>query len=732
VFEEIKKRDGRIVEFDSSKITAAIAKAGRAADEFGEREARKLTLRVLTLSHEIRLGPLPEVEEIQDIVERVLLDSPYYKAAKSYILYREQHAQIRSITTKANVDLVDHYLAKLDWKIKENSNMSYSLQGLNNYISSDITSEYWLNRIYPPEIRKAHKKGDLHIHDLSLLSVYCVGWDLNDLLLNGFKGVEGKIESAPPKHLRSALGQIVNFFYTLQGEAAGAQALSNFDTLLSPFIRFDRLTYNQIKQALQEFIFNINIPTRVGFQTPFTNITMDLYVPSILKDQPVIIGGEYQEQTYAQFQPEMDLFNRAFAEVMMAGDAKGRVFTFPIPTYNITADFNWDNPNLEPIWKMTGKYGIPYFSNFVNSDMSPDDARSMCCRLRLDNRELHKRGGGLFGANPLTGSIGVVTINLPRIGYISRNEAEYFDHLKARIDLAVESLSIKRKILETFTGKDLYPYSKFYLRDIKNKSGLYWKNHFSTIGIVGMNESLLNFMAKDITTSSGQRFALKVMDYMRDYLGAMQDQRGDIFNLEATPAEGTAFRFAMIDKKRYPDIICANDKAIQTQDAAPYYTNSTHLPVDHSDDIFETLQLQDDLQRKYTGGTVLHVFIGERIPDTSMVRSLVRKISNNYHLPYFTLTPTFSVCASHGYLKGEQPVCPKCQSPTEIYSRVVGYLRPIKQWNDGKQAEYRRRKTFQVEPASKEDYIQLKKRQGAETGSHVMEQKETLESVGMA
>jgi ribonucleoside-triphosphate reductase (formate) len=732
VFEEIKKRDGRIVEFDSSKITAAIAKAGRAADEFGEREARKLTLRVLTLSHEIRLGPLPEVEEIQDIVERVLLDSPYYKAAKSYILYREQHAQIRSITTKANVDLVDHYLAKLDWKIKENSNMSYSLQGLNNYISSDITSEYWLNRIYPPEIRKAHKKGDLHIHDLSLLSVYCVGWDLNDLLLNGFKGVEGKIESAPPKHLRSALGQIVNFFYTLQGEAAGAQALSNFDTLLSPFIRFDRLTYNQIKQALQEFIFNINIPTRVGFQTPFTNITMDLYVPSILKDQPVIIGGEYQEQTYAQFQPEMDLFNRAFAEVMMAGDAKGRVFTFPIPTYNITADFNWDNPNLEPIWKMTGKYGIPYFSNFVNSDMSPDDARSMCCRLRLDNRELHKRGGGLFGANPLTGSIGVVTINLPRIGYISLNEAEYFDHLKARIDLAVESLSIKRKILETFTGKDLYPYSKFYLRDIKNKSGLYWKNHFSTIGIVGMNESLLNFMAKDITTSSGQRFALKVMDYMRDYLGAMQDQRGDIFNLEATPAEGTAFRFAMIDKKRYPDIICANDKAIQTQDAAPYYTNSTHLPVDHSDDIFETLQLQDDLQRKYTGGTVLHVFIGERIPDTSMVRSLVRKISNNYHLPYFTLTPTFSVCASHGYLKGEQPVCPKCQSPTEIYSRVVGYLRPIKQWNDGKQAEYRRRKTFQVEPASKEDYIQLKKRQGAETGSHVMEQKETLESVGMA
>ena len=731
MFEKIKKRDGRIVEFDSSKITAAITKAGRAANEFSEREARKLTLRVLTLSHEIRLGPLPEVEEIQDIVERVLLDSPYYKSAKSYILYREQHAQIRSIATKVNVDLVDHYLAKLDWKIKENSNMSYSLQGLNNYISSDITSEYWLNRIYPPEIRTSHKEGDIHIHDLSLLSVYCVGWDLNDLLLNGFKGVEGKIESAPPRHLRSALGQIVNFFYTLQGEAAGAQALSNFDTLLAPFVRFDNLDYNQIKQVLQEFIFNINIPTRVGFQTPFTNITMDLNVPSILKDQPVIVGGAYQEQTYAQFQHEMDLFNQAFAEVMMEGDAKGRVFTFPIPTYNITADFNWDNPNLEPIWKMTGKYGIPYFSNFINSDMSPDDARSMCCRLRLDNRELHKRGGGLFGANPLTGSIGVVTINLPRIGYISQNETDYFKLLKERIDLAIESLAIKRKVLESFTGKDLYPYSKFYLRKIKNHSGLYWKNHFSTVGVVGMNESLLNFMGEDITTSSGQRFALKVMDYIRDYLVEVQDVKGDIFNLEATPAEGTAFRFAMIDKKRYPDIICANENEILFQNAAPYYTNSTHLPVNFSDDIFETLHLQDDLQRKYTGGTVLHVFMGERIPDTYMVKNLVRKISNNYHLPYFTLTPTFSVCASHGYLAGEQPVCPECQGVTEIYSRVVGYLRPIKQWNDGKQAEYGSRKTFKVKPTTfKEKYIHHNQAEMAETDL-ALHRKEALKSVGM-
>ncbi|MDB4443768.1 ribonucleoside triphosphate reductase, partial [bacterium] len=451
MFKSIRKRDGRLSEFDSSKITSAIAGAGKATGEFEEREAGKLALRVMTLAHEMRLGPLPEVEEIQDIVERVLLDSPFYKTAKAYILYREQHAQIRTIVSKASVDLVESYLQKIDWKINENSNMCYSLQGLNNYISSDITSEYWLHRIYPPEIREAHRMGDLHIHDLSLLSVYCVGWDLNDLLIQGFKGVEGKVESAPPKHLRSALGQIVNFFYTLQGEAAGAQAFSNFDTLLAPFVRYDGLDFNEVKQAFQEFVFNINIPTRVGFQTPFTNITMDLHVPAMLKDQPITIGGRTRKETYSEFQPEMELINRAFAEVMMEGDAKGRVFTFPIPTYNITKDFDWNNPNLEMIWKMTGKYGIPYFSNFVNSDISPDDARSMCCRLRLDNRELLKRGGGLFGANPLTGSIGVVTINLPRIGYLADYETDFFDRLKKTVLLAKESLSIKRKVLEKFT-----------------------------------------------------------------------------------------------------------------------------------------------------------------------------------------------------------------------------------------------------------------------------------------
>ncbi|MBU3980091.1 MAG: ribonucleoside triphosphate reductase [Proteobacteria bacterium] len=695
MFEEIKKRDGRIVEFDSTKITAAILKAGEATGEFGGKETRKLTLKVLTLAHELRLGPVPEVEEIQDIVEKVLLDSPFYKTAKAYILYREQHAQLRNLVTKANVDLVEHYIQKQDWKIKENSNMCYSLQGLNNYISSDVTSEYWLNRIYPPEIRSAHKKGDLHIHDLSLLSVYCVGWDLRDLLIQGFRGVEGKVESGPPKHLRSALGQIVNFFYTLQGEAAGAQAISNFDTLLAPFVRFDNLDYLEVKQALQEFVFNINIPTRVGFQTPFTNITMDLYVPSIFKDHPVIVGGKEREETYSEFQPEIDVINKAFAEVMMEGDAKGRVFTFPIPTYNITSDFNWDNPNLEMIWKMTGRYGIPYFSNFINSDMSPEDARSMCCRLRLDNRELLKRGGGLFGANPLTGSIGVVTINLPRIGFLAKKEDEFFDILKEKMQLAVDSLLIKRKILERFTDRDLYPYSKFYLREIKQGSGLYWKNHFSTIGIIGMNEACLNFIGEDITSDTGQKFSLKVMDFMRDRIAEIQEKTGDIFNLEATPAEGTSYRLAMLDKKQFPGIICANEEDCK-KGGDPYYTNSTQLPVNYTDDIFETLTLQDQLQVKYTGGTVLHIFLGERVDDIEAVKGLIRKVATNFRLPYFTLTPTFSICPSHGYLIGKQEKCSICNQETEIYSRVVGYLRPVKQWNNGKRAEFNMRKTFKV------------------------------------
>ncbi|MFK5952015.1 MAG: ribonucleoside triphosphate reductase [Desulfobacterium sp.] len=695
MFEKIKKRDGRIAEFDSSKISDAIAKSGKETGEFDAKEAKKLTMKVITLARDLRLGGCPEVEEIQDIVERILLDSPFYKTAKAYIIYREQHNQIRKITIREHLDLMESYISRMDWKVKENSNMSYSLQGLNNYISSDITAEYWLNRIYPPTVREAHERGDLHIHDLSLLSVYCVGWDLQDLLMEGFKGVSGKVESAPPKHFRTALGQMVNFFYTLQGEAAGAQAMSNFDTLLAPFVREDKLGYKEVKQALQEFVFNINIPTRVGFQTPFTNITMDLVVPSILRDSPVVVGGEYQQETYADYQPEMDVINNAFAEVMMEGDAKGRVFTFPIPTYNITKDFNWDNENLENVWKMTGKYGIPYFSNFVNSDMSPDDARSMCCRLRLDNRELQKRGGGLFGANPLTGSIGVVTINLPRLGYIAETEQEFMDHLDELTKIAGESLGIKRKVLEKFTDGNLYPYSKFYLRKIKESAGCFWRNHFSTIGVVGMNEACVNFMGKGIASEEGQAFAIRVMDHLRNKIEKMQVETGEMFNLEATPAEGTTYRFAMKDKERFPEILCANEEEYKAG-SNPFYTNSTHLPVNYTDDVFEALDLQDGLQVKYTGGTVLHLFLGEEVCDIEVVKQMVRKVSNNYKLPYFTLTPTFSVCTSHGYLSGEEPVCPKCGAETEVYSRVVGYLRPVKQWNNGKQTEFCMRKTFKV------------------------------------
>ena len=635
------------------------------------------------------------MEEIQDTVEKTLLESQFFKTAKAYIIYRDQHARIRDILEKANCDLVEGYLQKLDWKINENSNMTYSLQGLNNQISSIVSSEYWLNRIYFPVIREAHKSGVFHIHDLSLLSVYCVGWDLLDLLRNGFKGVPGKLESGPARHLRSALGQIVNFLYTLQGEAAGAQAVSNFDTRMAPFVRHDQLSYKAVKQAIQEFIFNLNTPTRVGFQTPFTNITMDLLPPEDLKHQPVIIGGVEQEETYDHFQIEMNMINRAFAEVMMEGDARGRVFTFPIPTYNITEDFVWDNPGLEPILKMTAKYGIPYFSNFVNSDMSPEDVRSMCCRLRLDNRILMKRGGGLFGASPLTGSIGVVTINLPRIGYQTESEDDFLERLKKIVLLAAESLTIKRKVLENFSDKNLYPYSKFYLRHVKEGKGRYWSNHFSTIGIIGMNEACLNLFGCDVGTDKGQVFALKTMDYLRTIISEIQEETGEMFNLEATPGEGTSYRLAMLDKKRFLNIICANEAAYRKGEA-PFYTNSTQLPVNYTDDVFEALTLQDDLQAQYTGGTVFHVYLGERINDTDALKALIQKIVTRFRLPYFTITPTFSVCPSHGYLNGEQPQCQFCDSPTEIYSRVVGYMRPVNQWNNGKRAEFKMRTAFSM------------------------------------
>ena len=698
-FGEIKKRDGRIVAFDSGKIIQAILKAGQATGEFDEREARRLTMRVLSLAKNMQLGPVPDVESLQDVVEEVLLDSPFRQTAKAYVLYREQHSQIRQLTAKANVDMMEGYLSKMDWRVRENSNMGFSLQGLNHHIASDVTSEYWLNKIYTPQIRDAHKNGDFHLHDLNLLSVYCVGWDLEDLLREGFKGVAGNIESAPPKHFRAALGQLVNFFYTLQGEAAGAQAVSSFDTLLAPFIRYDNLNQQEVKQALQEFVFNINIPTRVGFQTPFTNITLDMDVPANLKNTPVLIGGKAQESVYGDYQLEMDMLNQAFAEVMMEGDNKGRVFTFPIPTYNITKDFDWNSPRFETIWKMTGRYGIPYFSNFVNSDMSPEDARSMCCRLRLDNRELRKRGGGLFGANPLTGSIGVVTINLPRLGFLAEDENDFFLRLDNLVNLAKDSLVIKRKVLEQFTEGGLYPYTTFYLRDVKLRTQQFWTNHFSTIGIVGMNEACVNLINKGIATPAGKDFSLRVLEYIRSLLSTFQEETGDFFNLEATPAEGTSYRLAKLDQKALHGIHFANDQVV-AQGGAAFYTNSTHLPVNFSDDIFEVLDLQDDLQASYTGGTVLHAFLGEEVTDTRTVRNMVRKITSNYKLPYFTLTPTFSVCAQHGYLKGEVPVCPECSQKAEVYSRVVGYLRPVERWNDGKQCEYSMRKTYKIPAAA--------------------------------
>lgn len=580
----------------------------------------------------------------------------------------------------SNLNLVDAYLKQLDWKVNENSNMSYSIQGLNNYIASEISKQYWLNRIYPENIKNAHINGDIHIHDLNIISVYCVGWDLKDLLSEGFTGVKGKVESAPAKHFRTALGQIVNFMYTMQGEAAGAQAFSNFDTLLAPFIRYDNLDYKQVKQAIQEFVFNMNVPTRVGFQTPFTNITMDLNVPSYYAEQPVIIGGELQEATYKEFQKEMDMLNKAFFEVMMVGDNSGRVFTFPIPTYNITKDFDWDNENIKGLWEMAAKYGIPYFSNFINSDMSPEDARSMCCRLRIDNRELEYRGGGLFGSNPLTGSIGVVTINLPKIAEVSKTKVEFLERLAQKMELAKDSLEIKRKLLEDLTDKELYPYTKFYLRDIKARFGVYWKNHFSTIGLIGMNEACLNLFGENIGSLNGKQFALEVMDYMRAKIVKFQKETGNNYNLEATPGEGTSYGLAKLDKEKYP-----------------YYTNSTQLPVNYTDDIFEVLDHQDDLQTKYTGGTVVHIYAGERIQSEETMKNLVKKICNNYHLPYFTFSPTFSTCPNHGYVAGEYYTCPECGASCEVYSRVVGYIRPVQQWNKGKKQEFSDRQEFKIE-----------------------------------
>jgi len=702
---KIRKRDGKIADFNPIKITDAIWKAAQAVGGKDHRKAAELTDKVLEmLEKELKKGEIPTVEQVQDVVEKTLIKEGHARTAKAYILYRKQHQDMREIGgLLKDIDVVDDYLSMMDWKVQENSNMSYSLQGLNVYATENIVSHYWLNKIYPPEIGEAHTGGDFHIHDLGTLGAYCVGWDLKDILLLGFRGVSGKIESKPAKHFGTALMQIVNYLYTLQGEAAGAQALSNFDSLLAPFIQHDGLNYDQVKQEMQKFLFNMNVPTRVGFQSPFTNITMDLTVPSYMVDEPAIIGGDLMDDNFSDYTDEMNMINHAFAEIMHEGDAKGRPFTFPIPTYNITKDFDWNTEELDPIWEMTAKYGVPYFSNFINSDMKPDDARSMCCRLRLDNRELRKRGGGLFGANPKTGSVGVVTINMPRLGYLSKGEKDFFGRLDALMELAKQSLETKREIIENLTFSGLHPYSRFYLSDVKKTFGEYWKNHFSTIGLIGMNDALLNFMNKSIGDKEGKAFAEKVLNHMRDKIADFQEETGNIFNLEATPAEGASYRLARVDKARYSDIRTYNQEFYGNggRGIEPYYTNSSQLPVGYTTDIFEALDLQDSLQTKYTGGTVLHIFLGEEDPSPSATKKLIRKVAENYSLPYYTITPTFSVCPDHGYIAGEHQTCPTCKTQNkttecEVYSRVVGYLRPVNQWNLGKQREFHDRKTFDM------------------------------------
>ena len=660
---KIRKRDGSVVLFQKDKIENAIWKAVKAVGGKDKERPKDLTNLIVEKLDKIHgEHGIPDVEEAQDLVEKILIEEGHAKVAKAFILYRRSHDELRNVKGLFDtIEVVDDYIGLNDWMVKENSNMGYSLQGLNNYITTKIIANYWMRRIYPEAIRKAHESDSIHVHDVDSLGAYCVGWDLKDLLIVGFKGVKGKVESKPPKHLRTALGQMVNFFYTLQGETAGAQAFSNFDTLLAPFVRYDDLDYKQVRQSMQEFVFNLAVPTRVGFQTPFTNITMDLEVPSYMADEHVIVGGQPQMETYKDFEKEMGMINKAFAEVMIEGDATGQVFTFPIPTYNITKDFDFDKPEHELIWEMTAKYGIPYFSNFVNSDMKPEDARSMCCRLRLDQTELRKRGGGLFGANPQTGSIGVVTINMARLGFVSTNEDDFLARIDNLMELAKESLEIKRKTVENFTNLGLYPYSKFYLRQVHARFGEYWKNHFATIGLLGMNEAIINFMpGENITTEKGRNFALKVLDFMRGKLAEYQKETGNIYNLEATPAEGTTYRFARADKKRFGRAVVANEKAYQ-KGAEPYYTNSSQLPVDFTDDVFEALDLQDDLQCKYTGGTVFHTFVGEKM-NVDSVKKMVKKISDNYHLPYFTISPTFSICPIHGYLNGEHKYCPKCDA----------------------------------------------------------------------
>lgn len=690
----IRKRTRELVDFNADKISGAIEKAVAATGiDIDVDRATYDILQVISTTTQNN-NTILTVEEIQDIVEDTLVD--YNKSlARAYVKYRTEQTISRANNSTFLTRIVGDYLDQSDWRVNENSNMSLSVQGLHNHISSEVQKQYALEHWYEGKIADAHRSGDLHIHDLGMLATYCVGWDLKSFLLEGFTGVDGKLKCKAPSHFTTALDQTVQFLYTMQGESSGAQAISSLDTLMAPFIRQDGLGYKEVLRAVRSFVFSLNVSTRVGFQTPFTNVTLDLTCPKSMQEEAVVIGGKYHEEwMYGDFQEEMDMFNRAFAEVMGAGDASGQILSFPIPTYNIGPDFDWNNPNYEGIWKMTGKYGIPYFTNYVNSDLDPDDSRSMCCRLRLDLTELRRRSGGLFGSGSLTGSVGVVTINMPRLGYLSNAHgvteeeklAFFYDQLDILMCLARDSLVIKRQKIEEMTDGGFYPYCKFYLKDIKARMGSYWKNHFSTIGLIGMHEACINLGFGGIHTEKGKEFATRCLNHMRDMLQMFQASTGDMFNLEATPAEGVSYRLFKADRERY------NMVGLGT-----HYTNSTHLPVNYTSDLFTALEHQSSLQELYTGGTVLHGFIGAEITDIEKVKYLIKTSFENFKLPYLSITPTFSVCKNHGYLTGEQHVCPQCQSDTLVYSRVVGFLRPVRDYNIGKKAEFKDRKVYDVE-----------------------------------
>ncbi|HPB63770.1 MAG TPA: ribonucleoside triphosphate reductase [Mesotoga sp.] len=695
----VRKRNGSIVEFDLNKIINAMKKAFDATrTHYNEDILERVALRVVADFQPKVSDNLVDIEDIQDSVERTLENLGFAEVAKAYILYRTHREKLRELKSSMLdfSETVNSYLNMLDWRVRENSTVTYSIGGLILHNSGTVTANYWLREMYDPQIGNAHREGDIHIHDLSMLSGYCAGWSLRQLIEEGLGGVRGKVSSSPARHLSTLVNQMVNFLGILQNEWAGAQAFSSFDTYLAPFVKIDNLSLKEVKQNIQSFVFGVNTPSRWGTQAPFTNVTLDWTVPKKMRDEPAIVGGKRLDFTYGDCQEEMDMINRAFLEILDEGDANGRGFQYPIPTYNITKDFDWENENAKLLFEITSKYGTPYFQNFINSDLDPDDVRSMCCRLQLDKRELKRRGGGLFGSDEFTGSIGVVTINLPRISYLSKNETEFLERLSRVMELASRSLEVKRSVVEKLNGEGLYPYTRRYLKN--------FDNHFSTVGLVGMNEACLNarWIGKTIAENEGYNFSLRVLDFMRNKIMTFQETTGHLYNLEATPAESTSYRLAKIDKKKFPQIITAGKDS-------PYYTNSSHLPVDFTSDIFSALDLQETLQQKYTGGTVFHAFLGEKISDWQTTRELVRKIAGNYRIPYFTLSPTYSVCQNHGYLSGEQYSCPKCGAATEVYSRITGYYRPVQNWNIGKQEEFKRRRVYQIRRESIDELRRLGK-----------------------